>query len=388
MFASVPMSVIPNVRPNVNTVMMKTDSLSARDLISKIWSQRPNRAPLLHDAHIGPVSNIVLFMAIADQITITSLYRRLLHTEEETGIYALHLGSAIRLRRGQRQIEAHPIDATGREQPEAYVFPYGCLVVWGGTDADCELFLSAIIDDTVDLCTTPVVGTMYYRYGSEGLMQRETITLQAHPVGPKTDANVIASDLERFAISSGLGQSVKLGTFESSMRSTIQNTKHLPKQLATTGKSPVSQKDVSRLMGRLFLDRYQYHFNGDLLATPAFILENDKSLSSYKRVEQYFELRERRESLSSQVQVVQDLYNLLADHITHQNSLALEWAITLMIAFEIIITLVTLASETLCSLFGACLIFFTISLFVWIAWRIFRRRHMPAKWNDFIKAFE
>lgn len=318
---------------------------------------------------MASASGTVIFMAVADEFATAAFYRELLKTEHKIDIRASPIGAVLRLERTHSPPE---------NLAEAFVFPYGCLVVWG-SDEDCEFFLSLVIPHADQPRAVPAVDTMHYRYGSERKIRRDMITLAAEPnlsLGDTSlaDSDALQPELERLAISCGLAQSIKLGAFESSMQSVIENTRHLPEQLASSGQITASERDVARLMGRLFLDRYRYYLSGDLLVTPPFFWENEQYLPSYYQVERYLEIRERGDVLNKRVEVVHELYKLLADELTNQNSMALELAITTMIAFEILLTLVTLAKDSLHSVFLGCTLFSALSLLMWILLRFFRRR--------------
>lgn len=322
-----------------------------------------------HPFRMASVTGTVIFMAVANEFSTAAFYRELLKTEPQGDVSASPVGAVLRLERTPSPPEV---------LAEAFVFPYGCLVVWG-SDEDCQYFLSLVIPYADQPRNIPAVDTMQYRYGTEGRIRRDIITLAADPSsssgdGSEADPDALQPELERLAISCGLAQSIKLGAFESSMRSVIENTRHLPEQLATSGQITASERDVARLMGRLFLDRYRYYLSGDLLVTPPFFWENEQYLPSYYRVERYLEIRERGDVLNKRVEVVHELYKLLGDELTNQNSMALELAITTMIAFEILLTLVTLAKDSLHSVFLGCTLFSALSLSMWILWRFYRRR--------------
>lgn len=59
---------------------------------------------------------------------------------------------------------------------------------------------------------------------------------------------------EKLAISFAMAQSAKLDVFEERVEETIQQTKHIPQNLATTGSIQYSQGDISKLIGRLFIE--------------------------------------------------------------------------------------------------------------------------------------
>lgn len=70
------------------------------------------------------------------------------------------------------------------------------------------------------------------------------------------DAITLSSNLssEKLAISFAMAQSAKLDVFEERVEETIQQTKHIPQNLATTGSIQYSQSDISKLIGRLFIE--------------------------------------------------------------------------------------------------------------------------------------
>lgn len=327
---------------------------------------------------------------------MASLYRRLLKCKDEYGgIQAFSIGSILRL----LKTECGP-----QGQPDAFVFPYGCMVVWGTID-DTDDFLSLVVEDALQLRSAPAVDTMTYVHGNTAALRRDVITLQASYRSSRShyasddngssNSTSVSNDvetsfhqrsglpddndgmnpvLERLAISCALAQSIKLGAFESALRSTIENTKHLPEELALSGEITASRSEISRLMGQLFLARYRYHLSGDLLMTPNFFWENELYLPTYNRVKRYLEVRERGEILNTRVEVMQELYKLLGDELTHKNSMALELAITVMIAFEILLTLITLAKESLQRMFSACALFVCLVSAGWALWLLYRRR--------------
>lgn len=333
-------------------------------------SAKPSSSPYRRLANSRPTkphidTGNITFMAIAAEFSMSSLSRRLHRCKNEYGGLKVSAnGSVLRLAKlGNAQFEL----------AEAFVFPYGCMVVWG-TQQDSDDFLSLVVEDAVELRSSPAVDNMHYVYGEHGSLKRDVITLETRIVGTDDDADYLDPVLQRMAISCGLAQSIKLGAFEAAMRATIENTGHLPEQLASTGEITASRREVSRLMGQLFLDRYRYHLSGDLLMTPAFFWENEQYLPSYRRVERYLELRERGDVLNKRVEVVQELYQLLGEELNNQNSAALELAITLMIAFEILLTLITLAQQSMRSVFSAFALFVVIATLGLVLWRIYRRR--------------
>ena len=69
------------------------------------------------------------------------------------------------------------------------------------------------------------------------------------------------------AISYAIAQSTKLGTYEERIADIIDTTIELPKQLAATGKVKMGRKDMSKLIGRVFLDKCAVNLLSSVLDT-------------------------------------------------------------------------------------------------------------------------
>ena len=105
--------------------------------------------------------------------------------------------------------------------------------------------------------------------------------------------------LSRLAISHGLAQSVKLGTFESALRKTFNHTKHIPEDLAKHGRISLSRKEIRRKMGELFIERNSINLHVDVLDTPEFFWEYSELRASICHDSQLFGLRNTSRSAQS-----------------------------------------------------------------------------------------
>jgi uncharacterized Rmd1/YagE family protein len=83
---------------------------------------------------------------------------------------------------------------------------------------------------------------MDYTYGDTSRIANDAVTLSSNRAA------------EKLAIAFAMAQSAKLDVFEERVEETIQETKHVPQNLATTGSIQYSQGDISKLIGRLFIE--------------------------------------------------------------------------------------------------------------------------------------
>lgn len=151
------------------------------------------------------------------------------------------------------------------------------------------------------------------------------------------DAITLSSNLasEKLAISFAMAQSAKLDVFEERVEETIQQTKHIPQNLATTGSIQYSQSDISKLIGRLFIEvwctwcpsvlplccrllnhcrallpkqRSDVNLNSDMLDEPDFFWEDDEYEPLYKKMMRYLDVENRVQILNTRLDILRELY--------------------------------------------------------------------------------
>lgn len=258
----------------------------------------------------------------------------------------------------------------GNHISDAFIFPFGVIVVFG-SDEDVKLFIAATLKHVHHPSVVPRSESMRYCYGRIHTVRNHVITLLGD------------GELERLAVACALAQSAKLSVVEDSFRKTIRSATRLPKELAMTGEVGASKKEIMQLMGRLYLERLEYQVSGDVLDTPSFFWENEKYLPLYEQIVTYVGLRRRAEALDEKIEVVQELYSFLVEELDSRKTEILEVAITLMIAFEILLTLLTWAREGVSRVLCAFAWGLAITVFVWALWKIWkdRRTRRRRKWT-------
>ncbi len=216
---------------------------------------------------------------------------------------------------------------------DVFFFPYGAVVCWGLRD-DQERRLLQEIREYEQQHLEVIEDDMFsYIYGEQAKIEDDEITL------PDKDI------LTKLAFSHGLAQSVKLGAFEQTIQKTIHLTRELPEFLARQGSIRLSRNDIRRMMGRLFIDRSSINLHQELLDTPEFFWEHSDLEPYYAQVAHYLD-RERRVSvLNQRLVILQELFDMLAAELNHQHSSRLEWTIIWLIVIEVVLHLVTMATD-------------------------------------------
>lgn len=214
-----------------------------------------------------------------------------------------------------------------REAGDLFFFPYGAYVSWGLSREYLSEFEKEIKPFEYNSLDNTESDDFTFGLGERALFRNNFITLPDE------------STLTKLAFSHGLAQSVKLSGFETTIRNLFQKTKHLPEHLAKDGKIPLSRRDIRRRMGTLFLERSSINLHVDVLDTPDFFWEHSQYEGIYQITAVELDLQPRVRALNQQLDVIHDLFEMLGNELNHQHSSRLEWAIILLIVFEVILSL-------------------------------------------------
>ncbi|MFT4554519.1 MAG: putative Rmd1/YagE family protein [Chlamydiales bacterium] len=214
------------------------------------------------------------------------------------------------------------------ESSDAFIFPYGAVVFWGAAEKEERHFLDRLQEFENRPLSQIEEDEFNFVYGDTQRFHRDIITLTSTDV------------LTKLSLSHGIAQSVKLSSFESSVQQTINNTKHIPEDLARKGKISLRRKAISQMMGKLFLEKSSVNLHCDLLDAPDFFWENDAWEPVYQMSRNYLNIPTRIDVLNTRLNVVHDLFEILGNELNHQHSSALEWTIIWLIVIEIVIVLI------------------------------------------------
>lgn len=214
-------------------------------------------------------------------------------------------------------------------QGEVFIFDYGVLVFWRLDTEERREYIGNI-----------------HEFASEplSLVVDDEFTCECGTEKPyiKNDRIHLVDDevVTRLAVSHGIAQSTKLAQFELQVQQTINETAYIPKNIATTGATHLSRKEMAKLRGRLFIATSDIMLNYDLLDVPDFFWEFPELDGYYTMIADYLEVRQRVDVLSKKLETIHDLFEMIADEQKHKHSSLLEWIIIWLIFFEIVVFLV------------------------------------------------
>lgn len=215
----------------------------------------------------------------------------------------------------------------GLPNGDVFFFSYGSIVCWG-LPRDIELEMLKLVQEFEDKDGSEIeMDEFTYVYGDSPKILEDEIVLPNHDM------------LTKLAISQGLAQSVKLGTFEIAIQKTFNQSKNLPEDLARKGKIPLSKSGIRKKMGELFIARNSINLHADVLDTPEFFWEYPELEPLYMMVANYLDIETRVEVLNQRLDVVKELFQMLGTELNHQHSSRLEWTIIWLIIIEVVLTL-------------------------------------------------
>ncbi|ETV71987.1 hypothetical protein, variant [Aphanomyces astaci] len=220
---------------------------------------------------------------------------------------------------------SHEMRAVKRK--DVFYFATGCTVFWGLTQAEEQAHVHAISAFSNGILKHVDVEEMEFCYGdNSSSVANDVVTLSSF------------RSSEKIAISFAMAQSCKLDVFEERVDETIQETRHIPQTLADTGEiNMYSQKDISKLIGRLFIERSDINLNSDMLDDPDFFWDDDEYQPLYKHMMKYLDVDKRVHILNTRLDVLRELLDVLGEQLARQHDTNLEWIVIWVIVAAVFV---------------------------------------------------
>jgi uncharacterized Rmd1/YagE family protein len=205
-----------------------------------------------------------------------------------------------------------------------YIFRYGSLVFWGGSEDIRSMLINQLRQDFVEEYEDSTGDNFTYTKGTGIDIKNDFLSFL--PEDTHT----------RLAFSHAIAQSVKLNHFEDVAVATVESTRSIPEALAIKGKIDMHRKDFARMRGKLYLVSAKINLQHDLLDIPEYYWENPAYEGQYQSMARYLEIVPRIGALNRKLDVIHELFDMLADEQKHNHSAHLEWVIIILITFEIV----------------------------------------------------
>ena len=220
-----------------------------------------------------------------------------------------------------------------KKSVDVYFFNFGSFVCWGlKKPAEDKL-----LEQVAQFAIRPLhpIETDYFYYNYSNITRLETHEhLRLDIINLESDDPQI-----KLAISYALAQSVKLESYEESIKEVIKKNDNLPEEIATRGTISLSRRAIFKRMGEIFLARSSINVNAEYLEVPEFFWRHPNLETYYISTKKFLDIPSRVMALNQKLDVLQELLYILNSQVQHHYSSLLESIIILLIAVEIIISL-------------------------------------------------
>lgn len=210
---------------------------------------------------------------------------------------------------------------------DVFLFSYGCLVFWNVSQIDELAFNETLRHGADSFIENPEYEEVNFQWGERMGIKGDVITLPTEE-----------SLLHQLALSYALGQEIKLSVFEARIEDTIRRTTHIPEALARDGRIPLPQKEISKMIGDLFLTRSYINLKSDILDVPDFFWEYTDLEPAYHKVAKYLNISQRTDVLNKRCMIIHELFQMLGEELNNRHSSLLEIIIIVLISIEIIVS--------------------------------------------------
>ncbi|KAL7415958.1 hypothetical protein BDY24DRAFT_380627 [Mrakia frigida] len=231
----------------------------------------------------------------------------------------------------------HPVEGAGkRTKAEVFLFEYGVVVIWGMSLEEEKRFLSSLKRFSVERLAPEDIEEedLGFYYASYSRVYNDVITLKKG-----------SSYMTKLSLSHALAQSVKLSFFEGAVSNTIDQTKHIPEEISTSGKIGLPRVEIMKHIGRLFILRVNISLVGSMIDSPELFWSFPDLEPLYGAFKTYLEVPQRLNVINARVDVLQDMLRLLKESVNSAHGEGLELVVIYLIVIEIILGVTTIAVD-------------------------------------------
>ena len=222
------------------------------------------------------------------------------------------------------------------KQTEVFFFESGAFVAWGST-LEAEKYILDMIKiyqlDSLEgeEIISEEIDCIYINGNETRVSNEEQDTLIL--LGRNASSHDIT--MSKLALSSSMARSVALTVAEQEMDKCLSEIEQVPKNLAMTGKSVSSPKEVLKSIGKLLLIRGDVNLHSDILDSPEFAW-NDKNLADlFNKLQLELEIEDRVNLLNKRLDHAGEVTNLINNLHTASHASHLETIIIILIVIEV-----------------------------------------------------
>lgn len=218
-----------------------------------------------------------------------------------------------------------------------FFFQHGCFVTWGLRKQEEQHLLEQIKPFSIDpLAKIETDRFIYYKDEETRLFPHHRYNVDVITLGEDEIENIQL----KLAISYGLAQSIKLESYEESIKETVKANSHIPQELAEQGRISLSRKAISKRIGEIFLTRSSVNLSSEYLDVPEYFWRYSNMEAYYEMTEHFLDIPKRVAALNHKLDVVHEILEMLNSQLQHRYSSILEFVIILLIFIETVVQII------------------------------------------------
>ena len=246
-------------------------------------------------------------------------------------VRAILLGERIDLKGLEltQRLAANPLLISAGEGEYAALFRYGALVLFGVNPLQEVTFVDQL---------GRLVGQPYAK------RETEETRLRVDPLGEdRVEGGEIllreatAESLQ--VIADVLAKSVVLGYYEASLRAIFDAVEPFALGLKRGGRTTPKDRDLLRYIGDTLLTQHKMVGRVEVGEKPDVLWELPGLTRLFSRLEDEYELSERKVALDRKLDLISHTVETLVDLLQNKRALRVEWYIVILIVVEIFLTL-------------------------------------------------
>lgn len=249
---------------------------------------------------------------------------------------ALLLGERIDLRSrfADEALARNPLTVPVEGGGLAVLFRYGAVVLFDVAEDEQTCFLNGLFS---------LVWNRYEHPETEDVAVRIDPSMREGMQGSAVCFESMS--VERIQIvASVLSKSLALAMYESRVAQNFDRIEPLARNLERNGRISANASELFRDIGAMLLSEQMMVGRVEISEKPDTLWDHPDLEGLYQRMESEFEIRERYAALERKLNLISRTVQTVAELLHSKHSLRLEWAIVLLIVFEVLLTLYTMST--------------------------------------------
>lgn len=252
------------------------------------------------------------------------------------GVRAHLLANRIELRHfeGPDRLAASPLTLSAGANGCAVLFRYGAVVLAGLTGEEEKHFLGEI---------APYLRDVYPAAETEETVVRKLPGSQEGAYGQ--EIRLADFQLEKIqVVADVLAKSVVLAYYEAKVAASFGKIEILAENLKAAGNPGAHPRELLKSLGETLLVETRVVGRAEVVEKPELVWERPEQERLHNLLAEEYELRERHAILERKLALISRTAETVIGLLRHRSSIRVEWYITILIMFEILLTLYTLST--------------------------------------------